>query len=586
MKAKYALVIFVLVVFLFACSPSTAEVEVTATALPGVTDTPAAETPLPAQPTPEALSERPGHVWDADRINLAEYAHRSFLQIPVGMTWGPDGYLYVADWTGRHVVRVNKQGEMDDLALWKTIKPLQNDGPRGIDFDSEGNLYLNNHGSIFRLDTQGEVQALTGVFGSPIGSLAFSPADELYYTDRGGGRLFKWNPAGKVETIAEGLPMAENLVFGLDGTLYLTQMGKADLLKVNLDTGESEVFAPGVCSFDPCYLAVDPEGDIWTRGIWHMHQISPDGTEKPFQVDGQTYPGGQINWHTAAGIAFDDEGALWVASYNSKLQRLVPVTPDTPDPEFTLQVIYPGFEASDLKVDSTGAVYAVNENNWEVLKIKNENDVQVLLQQQTAGRGAVALDENSVLYLGMPYGKIMRLEEDGSLTEYANLLTRRMVFGGDGVLYAVVGNYGQPKYIVGLTDIDTFTTLASEIDGIPLGDGEVHITPALDQGLYVITERERNLFFLDFEGQGYLIANLGNLGGGGPICMAASPVSGDIFYVPHGPYIVYRIDPDGKPREFAYNVFGDPWGMVVSQDGKWLYVAESGAIDKIAIPEN
>ncbi len=574
------LILPLVLVLLSACSTS----EVIPT--PTIVQIPATRTPVPLPPTPDMLSERPGHVRVVALNSAAEYAFRSFLQLPVGMTWGPDGYLYVADWTGRHVVRVSKDGTMDDLGLWQTVEALQRDGPRGLSFDSTGNLYISNHGAVFRQDNSGIVDALQGVSGSPIGSIAISPADELFYTDRGSGRLLKWNTDGSSEIIASNLPFAENLTFGLDRTLYLTQMGQEDVIKVDISTGETEIFAAEVCGFGPCFLAVDPDGDIWVRSFAQLHQFTPDGIEKPFLIDGQTYPGGLYYWHTSAGIAFDDEGGLWIASYNSKLIRLVPVPPGTADPEFTLELISPGLEASDLAMDSNGALYATDLNAGQVLKIDSNKDVQILVQHGSAGRMAVAIDENDVVYLGMPQGEIMRVEDDGSLTHYANLLTRRMVFGANGVLYAVVGDFNQPKSIVSVTDIDTFTTLATEIDGMSLGNGDAHISPALDQGLYVFTEGERNLFLVDFEGQGYLIANLQALGGGGPVVMAASPISGDIYLVPHGPYTLYRIDPDGNYEEMAYGVFGDPWGMVVSQDGEWLYIAESGAIDMIPISDS
>jgi len=28
----------------------------------------------------------------------------------------------------------------------------------------------------------------------------------------------------------------------------------------------------------------------------------------------------------------------------------------------------------------------------------------------------------------------------------------------------------------------------------------------------------------------------------GPVAMAASPISGEVYYVPHGPYTLFRID--------------------------------------------
>ena len=253
---------------------------------------------------------------------------------------------------------------------------------------------------------------------------------------------------------------------------------------------------------------------------------------------------------------------------------------DYQNPEFFCS---PGLEVSDLAIGPNGEIYAPDENSRQVLRIEPDGNVEVLLEHNSAGRVAVAVDEDGVLYLGMPYGEIVRLEADGSLSHYAPLLTRRMVFGSDGSLYAVVGDYDHPMSIIRVTDVDVFTTIVTEIDGTALGDREAHISPALKDGLYISTEGDRNLFFVDFDGQGHLIANLRTLGGGGPAVMAASPVDGNIYLIPHGPYDVYRIDSEGKSEVVASGVFGDPWGMVVSNDGKWLYIAESGAIDKIPL---
>jgi len=518
---------------------------------------------------------------------MADYVYRSFLQIPVGMIWGPDGHLYIADFTGHHVVRVAEDGSMDDLPFWKTVMPLEYDGPCDVDFDSHGNFYTNNHSQIFRIDPSGNITELQGINGSPVGSIAISGTDELFYTDRAeNGALRLWNPAGYSETIVDNLPFAENMVFGQDGTLYLTQMSQEQVLKIDVTSGTVSMFKDNVCGNDPCFLAVDPEGDIWVRGISRLSQFSPDGIEKPFVVDGESYPGGPYNWHTAAGIAFDEEGGLWIASFNSKLIRLVPLIPGGTDPEFSMQVISPGLDASDLDIDPNGEIYAPDDNSTQLLHFNPDGEVEVLINYRFEGRTAVAVDDAGTVFLGLSTGQIVRLEADGTLSHYANLLARRMKFGADGALYAGVGDYNQPKSVVRITGVDQFTTIATQINGISLGNGEILISPALDSGLYVLTQTERNLFFINFNGEGHLITNLQPLGGSGPVVMAASPVTGDIYFIPHGPYKLFRISPEGTSEIYAHGVYGDPWGMVVSDDGNWLYVAESGAIDKIPISNN
>ena len=41
--------------------------------------------------------------------------------------------------------------------------------------------------------------------------------------------------------------------------------------------------------------------------------------------------------------------------------------------------------------------------------------------------------------------------------------------------------------------------------------------------------------------------------------------------------------PVGQIEVYATGVCGDPQALVISPDGRWLYVAENGAIDKIEL---
>ena len=66
-------------------------------------------------PTPVYIAERLSHVDMTDPSLTADYLFRSFIQIPVGVAWGPDDMLYMADWHGQHVVRMAKDYFFDDL---------------------------------------------------------------------------------------------------------------------------------------------------------------------------------------------------------------------------------------------------------------------------------------------------------------------------------------------------------------------------------------------------------------------------------------------------------------------------------------
>jgi DNA-binding beta-propeller fold protein YncE len=390
--------------------------------------------------------------------------------------------------------------------------------------------------------------------------------------------------------IASFLPNVENLVFGQDGSLYVTQMSYDQVMKIDpAGGGGREIFATGVCPIDPCFLAVDPEGDIWVRGLGSLHQFSAEGEEKGFIIDGKTYPGGPISWHTSAGIAFDRQGGLWLASYNSKLSYFDPLEPGTADPAFESRIVSQGLEASALSLDSSGAMYASDSNRKEILKITASGTAEIFFHLGYDGRAALAVDELDRVFIGLPTGEIIFVDQDGNAFHFANLLTRRMAFGGDGLLYAVVGDYSQPKRIARVNGVDAHTILASEIAGIPLGDGELDIAPAGEEGLYIIAPSysdlySTNLFYLDFEGDGYLIETITLPSGAPGMIMDTLPGDEGIILLSYGPNNLYRLIPGSEPELLATRISGDPWEVIISPDGKWAYVAESGAINKIPIP--
>lgn len=530
------------------------------------------------------IIERPSNILLYDPALKSDYAYRSFLQIPMGMAWGPDDKLYIADWAGHHVVVVD-DGKLADLGLWKENVTLQESGPQHLAFDSKGNLYISNFRYIYRLDTEGNLDILLGDRARTIGGIAVSNEDELYYADMVDemGRLLKWNPEGDDMVIVDNVLSPFSMVFGLDNTLYLTQMGYGDVLQVDVVSGDMSVFAKDVCGFDPCFLAIDQEGDLWVRGIQRINQLSLEGDLKPFTIDGNTYPYGPYTWHTSAGIAVDPEGGVWVASYNSMLIHLLPEAMEEEPANFSMEVISPGLEALDLAVDAMGAIYATDNNQGQLLRIDPDNELEVLARFDLIGNVAVAVDANNTVFLGRPNGEISSLNNAGALEHYADVMTQRMVFAQDNMLYAVAGEEGMNKSIVRIAGIDDIETIASEIDGISLGNGAVHITPAQDLGLYIYCETEGNLFFMDYKGQGHLLGNYYELGQSRPTLIAASPTTGEIYFVPHGLYALYRIDVDGAYERIGSGMVGDPSGMVVSDNGKYLYIAESGAIDIIPI---
>jgi len=551
-------------------------------------------------------TERPGHVIMAAWDVKADYLYRGFVQVPGDVAWGPDGHLYIADQLGCHVVRLSPNGTMSDLGTWRNPNMWNDDGPRGIAFDSNGNLYVNNHaGGLYAIGPDGSVEALPGIRGQPVGAITFSSDDELYYTDMGGGRVLKVGADGQSQVIAVGIENAHDLAFGLDGELYVSQLFRNRVVKVDVKSGEvSEFFSDSQLSAQ-IYLAVDAEGDLWVRGGHSaLFQLAPNGTLKPFRVNGKRYSGDafELDIQTAGGITFDDQGRLWIASYNSSIRYLEPPGADQQSQGMTMTVIAPGFApgfiAADLEVTRDGYVYVYNNNPTpgELWRVSPEGEIEVLLHLQERDNIGMALDDQGKLYLGMPNGEIVWLDLSGNLNHYAWLRSWHMTFASDGHLYAAVGGGGEPKSIVRITGVDRYKTLVREIDGQALGIGpgsrygpaSVRILSTPGGELLVYDEGHMKIYSVELDGQASVFADFPELRQiRGPAPIAVAP-DGSVFInlndapYPLG-YSLLHIHPNGDKEICARGIYGDPLGAVVSPDGHWLYIAENGAIDKIPL---
>jgi sugar lactone lactonase YvrE len=529
-------------------------------------------------------SERPIHFSMSDPSTKGDYLYRSFIQVPIGLAWGPDNQLYVADWLGRHVVRVTPQGEISELEL--KSNPWKDDGPRTLAFSLDGLLYVNDHSHIYRIDKDNQAHTLVGVGvdGGPIGSIAFSPEGELFYTERSAsGKVRHWKKDGTSETIVKDLPYAENMAFASDGTLYVSQMNKGSVYKVNVKSGEKNLFYSQEID-DPFYIAVDLEGDIWIRGVNFLQQLSPDGKVKPYKVDGKNNSTNREFYMlaTSSGFVFDNEGGLWLNSYTSRVYKFSPKSPGTKDPEYQSKIISVGLVPSSVAVSRRGDVYVTDNMRHEVLKINTSGEMMSIGNYGCDGDAAIALDQNDNIYVGLPCGRIVTLDQNGNFSNYASLVSARMMFGEDGALYAIVTASNQQKSLVRITGKNKYTTLAKEIDGIPLGDGWVDIA-VWKEGLYIFIERGRYLFSTNYQGIGKLINIQPAIEGDGPAPMMASYDGKKIFIIAHGPYDLLLIDADGKTTPYASMFYGDPWAMAVSSDGRHLYIGESGAIDRLEL---
>ncbi len=209
------------------------------------------------------------------------------------------------------LVATNAQGtEYGDDMTFRTAAPVhqfqssfgtsgsgQVDGPRGLDVDAEGNVWVadTNHHRVVKFNSKGEYVSHFGSFGTANGQfkepldVAVTAGGDLWVTDGGNARAQKFNSKGE----------------------YLG--------KVSWPGGSSGQFV------EPWGIDIGPDGTIWVADAryYRIEQFSAGGTFIR-EVHGAGWGGsGPAEFGGPTGLEIDATGTIWVVeSDNKRVQKL------------------------------------------------------------------------------------------------------------------------------------------------------------------------------------------------------------------------------------------------------------------------
>jgi len=258
-----------------------------------------------------------------------------------GLRMGPDGRLYVAQWSGSQISAV----DIDSGAV-EAISPVGGPivGPDDLAFDDAGNLYATEitEGRVSMRTPRGETRILAAV---PLANPITVHRDRIFAGElQLGGRIVELDrEGGPPRTICEGLPMPNAFEVGPDGMLYFPLMGANEIWRVSLDGGEPERVArdlgvPTSVKFDAMGRIVSTQInsgevlriDVQTGAREVIAQIAPGMDNLAFcderlfasNVTGSIHEilgGGRLrsvipsgfNW--PLGLAVNDDGTLYAA---------------------------------------------------------------------------------------------------------------------------------------------------------------------------------------------------------------------------------------------------------------------------------
>lgn len=188
------------------------------------------------------------------------------FSIPVALAMDKAGNLYVSNWGGDTVTKIDGEGRHSEFA--RGIR-----SPSGSAFDSEGNFYVASYGEgvVYRINPQGHKTVFSLGFHTPTGLTLHSDGG-LLVTNRNIGELVKVEPDGRNRVIRTGFNTAAGVLEGPNGEIYVANFD-GGVSRLTIDTSGrvthktiSEAFAhPAIGLFldgETLYVVDHGEGSV------------------------------------------------------------------------------------------------------------------------------------------------------------------------------------------------------------------------------------------------------------------------------------------------------------------------------------
>ena len=255
-----------------------------------------------------------------DEQHRGDFARNEFTW-PTGIAIASDGKVYVSD-EAENLIKVFRSdakypfpeygpdGEAIDRWGETGVAEGQLDGPSGLAFDTDDNLYLvdsrNDRVQKFtkegrHLLSWGGTGAAEGQFRAPWG-ITIDPAGDIYVADWGNDRVQKFSPGGTYLLSFEGTPEdggdlwhPADVAVDSDGDVYVTDWGNRRVRIYDPDGGPIAALYGDVDAYSRAVNYARERGDGLVRKMMDLTEDSVDKVRnflRPTAIE--VYPGDRI----------------------------------------------------------------------------------------------------------------------------------------------------------------------------------------------------------------------------------------------------------------------------------------------------
>jgi len=271
---------------------------------------------------------------------ITEYPVPTTTSEPRGITVGPDGRLWFAEYYSGKIGRITTGGVIDELTL-----PTAFAQPLSITTGPDGNLWFTdfgNGGAIGRIPgtaTSGseasEIAVASG--GPPIG-IAAGPDGRLWFTQSGRIGVLATNATQSSDINGFAVQQGSNpgvfgIVNGPDGKLWFTTNGTSQIGHIappGADVPDTDLIP---VTSAPLGITLGPDGNLWAAGSGTstITRITPGGTVTEFPT---VHPD-----RLPTDIAAGPDGRIWFTEVGGNTHYIGVMTTDgvmTTADEFTI----------------------------------------------------------------------------------------------------------------------------------------------------------------------------------------------------------------------------------------------------------